>query len=116
MIIAKKISKQIQLANQSVEILHETTIAAKVGEFLSIIGPSGSGKTTLLNCLSGLVKPSTGEVYIDGQCIQKLSARKLAQLRCTSISTIFQSYNLLPALNVYDNVVLPLRLNHQRAS
>ena len=116
MIIAKKISKQIQLANQSVEILHETTIAAKDGEFLSIIGPSGSGKTTLLNCLSGLVKPSTGEVYIDGQCIQKLSARKLAQLRRTSISTIFQSYNLLPALNVYDNVVLPLRLNHQRAS
>ncbi|AUI77577.1 MULTISPECIES: ABC transporter ATP-binding protein [Lactiplantibacillus] len=116
MIIAKKISKQIQLASHSVEILHETTICARPGEFLSIIGPSGSGKTTLLNCLSGLMMPSSGEVYIDGQCIQRLSAGKLAQLRRTVISTIFQSYNLLPALNVLDNVVLPLRLNHQRIS
>ncbi|PME00447.1 putative ABC transporter ATP-binding protein YvrO [Lactiplantibacillus plantarum subsp. plantarum] len=55
MIIANKISKQIQLADHDVEILHETTIHAKTGEFLSVIGPSGSGKTTLLNCLSGLV-------------------------------------------------------------
>ncbi|MBS0954123.1 ABC transporter ATP-binding protein [Lactiplantibacillus plantarum] len=116
MIIANKISKQIQLADHDVEILHETTIHAKTGEFLSVIGPSGSGKTTLLNCLSGLVKPTSGEVYIDGQCIQSLSAQKLAQLRRTTISTIFQSYNLLPALNVLDNVILPLRLNHQRIS
>ncbi|TAR22454.1 ABC transporter ATP-binding protein, partial [Lactiplantibacillus plantarum] len=65
---------------------------------------------------SGLVKPTSGEVYIDGQCIQSLSAQKLAQLRRTTISTIFQSYNLLPALNVLDNVILPLRLNHQRIS
>ncbi|MCT3231019.1 ABC transporter ATP-binding protein [Lactiplantibacillus plantarum] len=116
MIIANKISKQIQLADHDVEILHETTIHAKTGEFLSVIGPSGSGKTTLLNCLSGLVKPTSGEFYIDGQCIQSLSAQKLAQLRRTTISTIFQSYNLLPALNVLDNVILPLRLNHQRIS
>ncbi|WP_436665727.1 ABC transporter ATP-binding protein [Lactiplantibacillus plantarum] len=108
--------ESIHFADHDVEILHETTIHAKTGEFLSVIGPSGSGKTTLLNCLSGLVKPTSGEVYIDGQCIQSLSAQKLAQLRRTTISTIFQSYNLLPALNVLDNVILPLRLNHQRIS
>ncbi|MDE3282828.1 MULTISPECIES: ABC transporter ATP-binding protein [Lacticaseibacillus] len=98
------------------EILHGIDLEASAGEFVSIVGPSGSGKTTLLRCLSGLSRPTYGEVQINGQLLSKLSERKMAILRRNTISYIFQSYNLLPALPAYDNIVLPLQLAHQKVT
>ncbi|WP_179394761.1 ABC transporter ATP-binding protein [Lacticaseibacillus absianus] len=95
------------------EILRGVDFAASPGEFVSILGPSGSGKSTLLRCLSGLTPLSDGHVFIQGSDISQLTATRLAVLRRTVISYIFQSYNLLPALSAFDNIVLPLRLAHR---
>lgn len=80
------------------------------GEFTGIVGPSGSGKTTLLNVIGSLDVPSSGEVEVLGHKISKLSARKSAELRSQHIGFIFQTYNLLPVYNVYENVEFPLLL------
>ena len=113
---ANKIVKTIirQANAPEIKILQGINLTVHQGEFLSILGPSGSGKTTLLRCLSGLMQPTSGQVHILNQNLYQLSDRKLAQLRRKEISYIFQSYNLLPALPVYDNIVLPLRLGKQK--
>ncbi|MDN6581116.1 MAG: ABC transporter ATP-binding protein, partial [Lactococcus sp.] len=84
------------------------------GEFLSIVGPSGSGKSTLLNIISGLSTPTTGTVSLESQDIYKLSPTKLARLRREKIGFIFQQYNLLSALPVFENITLQLRLSHKK--
>ncbi|KRO00791.1 ABC transporter ATP-binding protein [Companilactobacillus kimchiensis] len=113
-IMANKVTKVMGNKGNQIEILHGIDLQTSSGEFLSIIGPSGSGKTTLLKCLSGLVQPTSGTVKIDNQLLNNISERKIAKLRRTKISYIFQSYNLLPALSAFDNIVLPLRLSRQR--
>ncbi len=90
------------------------TIAEK--EFVSIIGPSGSGKSTLMNILGLLDTPSDGHYLLDGQDVSGLKDRALARLRAQKIGFIFQSFNLLPRLNVLQNVELPLIYNGVRAS
>lgn len=99
-----------------INILQDIDFQATAGEFVSILGPSGSGKTTLLRCISGLSKPTSGQVKIAGKSLNTASERQIALLRRTTISYIFQSYNLLPALPAYDNIVLPLRLSHQKVN
>lgn len=94
-------------------ILQDVSLTACTGEFLSVLGPSGSGKTTLLQCLSGIQPVTSGKVCLLGHDLARLSAKRQAILRRTAISFIFQSYNLLPALTVTDNIALPLRLAHQ---
>lgn len=86
------------------------------GEFISILGISGSGKTTLLNCMSSLSRPTEGEVRINGKDPYKLKNRQLAKIRREEISFIFQSYNLVPSLPVFENIVLPLRLSNKRVN
>jgi putative ABC transport system ATP-binding protein len=78
------------------------------GEYIAIVGPSGSGKTTLLNLIGALDKPTRGEVYIDGIPISKLDHNQLAELRGRKIGFVFQTYNLIPYLNVLGNVELPM--------
>jgi putative ABC transport system ATP-binding protein len=78
------------------------------GEYVAIVGPSGSGKTTLLNLIGALDKPTKGEVYIDGIPISKLDHNQLAELRGKKIGFVFQTYNLIPYLNVLGNVELPM--------
>jgi len=78
------------------------------GEYVAIVGPSGSGKTTLLNLIGALDKPTEGEVYIDGIPISKLDHNQLAELRGKKIGFVFQTYNLIPYLNVLGNVELPM--------
>jgi putative ABC transport system ATP-binding protein len=78
------------------------------GEFVSLMGPSGSGKSTLLNLLAGLDVPDTGRVLIDGEDLSRLADYELARLRLRKIGFVFQSFNLIPALTVYENVSWPL--------
>ncbi|MDY6959972.1 MAG: ABC transporter ATP-binding protein [Halobacteriota archaeon] len=93
-----------------VEVVGASNINLQVqeGEFLSIMGPSGSGKSTLLHLLGGLDKPTSGRVYIDDVDISKLSYSELCNIRRDKIGFIFQSFNLLPTLNVIENVFVPL--------
>ena len=77
------------------------------GEFVSIMGESGSGKSTLLSILGGFLDADGGQVLLDGEDVAKLSERQLANIRCTSLGFVFQSYKLIPTLNVRDNLMLP---------
>ena len=103
----KKIYQQGQV---EVPALRGLNLIIERGEFTSIVGPSGSGKTTLLNLIGCLDIPTTGQIFFDGQEIEKLSKEKLALLRRYNLGFIFQEYNLIPVLSAYENVELPLRL------
>ncbi|XRD81634.1 ABC transporter ATP-binding protein [Dyella halodurans] len=80
------------------------------GEFVAITGKSGSGKSTVLNLLGGLDRPSAGEVWVDGQALQALSERALAQWRGRSVGIVFQFFQLMPTLSALENVMLPMDL------
>lgn len=80
-------------------------------KFTAIIGKSGSGKSTLLHCMAGLDKPTSGKVFIDDLDLYTLNDDKLSKLRSQEFGFIFQSYNLIPVINVYDNIVLPVSLS-----
>ena len=91
--------------------LDNVSISVNKGEFIAIVGPSGSGKSTLLHLLGGIEKPSSGIVKIDKQDIYSLSESKLAKYRRQNIGFIFQQYNLIPVLNVRENIEMPLMLD-----
>lgn len=88
-------------------------LAIKQGEFLSIVGKSGSGKSTLLHMLGALDNPTSGSVWLDGENISSFKENRLSQIRRRKIGFIFQSYNLIPSLNVWENIVLPLGLDNK---
>lgn len=88
-------------------------LAIKQGEFVSIVGKSGSGKSTLLHMLGALDNPTSGSVWLDGENISSFKENRLSQLRRRKIGFIFQSYNLIPSLNVWENIVLPLGLDNK---
>lgn len=104
---AKKISKSYQLEHGLVEALRPIDLEIFAGESLAIIGPSGSGKSTLLHLLGCQDLPTTGEYLFNNQDVALLSDRELSQLRSRAIGFVFQSFYLLPGLNIYENVVLP---------
>lgn len=110
------ISKEIVLGNSKnkIKLIDDISFEINKGEFLSIVGPSGSGKSTLLNIISGLSTPTTGTVSLESQDIYKLSPTKLARLRREKIGFIFQQYNLLSALPVFENITLQIRLSHKK--
>ena len=85
------------------------------GEFVAVVGTSGSGKTTLLNMIGGLDTPTSGSVFVRGQELAKKNKEKLTIFRRRSIGFIFQNYNLVPILNVYENIVLPVELDGDTA-
>lgn len=88
------------------EVLKGISIDISEGDFTGIFGPSGSGKTTLLYCLSALEKINKGEIYLDGEEVSKYTEKEIADLRKTDIGFIFQFYNLIPNLTVYENILL----------
>ena len=94
-----------------VKALDGVDFAVEKGEFVSIIGTSGSGKSTLLNMLGGLDRPSSGTVAVDGKDIFSLKEEALTIFRRRKIGFVFQSFNLVPVLNVYENIVLPVELS-----
>ena len=91
--------------------LDGVTLSIEKGEFVAIVGTSGSGKSTLLNMLGGLDIPTSGEIKIQGKKLSDLNDEQLTIFRRRSIGFIFQNYNLLPMLNVYENIVLPIELD-----
>lgn len=97
-----------------VEALKNISFFVEKGEFVAIIGPSGSGKSTLLNMIGALDFPTSGKVIIDGRDIFSLQEEELAVFRRRNIGFIFQAYNLVPELNVEENMILPILLDYQK--
>ena len=91
--------------------LDGVTLSVEQGEFVAIVGTSGSGKSTLLNMIGGLDVPTTGKVTVDGKELSTLNDEQLTIFRRRKIGFIFQNYNLVPVLNVYENIVLPVELD-----
>ena len=101
---------------QKVEVLHGLSLEIGQGEFISIMGPSGSGKTSLLNLIAGLDTPTSGELAVAGERIDKLSSARRAAWRARNIGFVFQFYNLLPVLSAGRNVEVPLLLTRLTAA
>lgn len=101
------ISKEYGSGNTCVKALNDVSFSVERGEFVSIIGPSGSGKSTLLHIIGGVDRPTSGKVFINGTDIHALKEDKLAIFRRRQIGLIYQFYNLLPVLNVDENIMLP---------
>lgn len=97
-----------------VKALDGVDFAVEKGEFVSVVGTSGSGKTTFLNMLGGLDRPTSGTVIVDGKDIFSLKEEALTIFRRRKIGFVFQSFNLVPVLNVYENIVLPIELDGNR--
>lgn len=97
-----------------VEALKDVSLAVSKGEFVSIVGPSGSGKSTLLNMIGALDFPTSGKVFLDGKDVYSMKEKELSVFRRRNIGFIFQAFNLVPELNVRENVILPLLLDHRK--
>ena len=100
--------------NNKVVALDNVSFSVEKGEFLAIVGASGSGKSTLLHLLGGVDKPTKGKVYVDGKDIYELSDDNLAIFRRRQVGLIYQFYNLIPILNVEENITLPLELDNRK--
>ena len=107
----QNLKKYYQNGNQVVKALDGVDFAVREREFVAIIGKSGSGKSTLLHMIGGLDTPTEGSVVVDGIRLEELNADQLALYRRRKVGFIFQQYNLIPDLNVYDNIVFPLELD-----
>lgn len=105
------LKKYYGAGDTQVRALDGVDFSVQNGEFVSIVGTSGSGKSTLLHMLGGLDRPTSGKVFVDGQDIFSLKDDALTIFRRRKIGFVFQSYNLVPVLNVYENIVLPIELD-----
>lgn len=97
-----------------VKALDDVNVSVEHGQFVAVIGISGSGKSTLLNMLGGLDAPTSGGVQIGRECLEKMSEEQLTVFRRRHIGFIFQNYNLVPYLTIYENIVLPVRLDGKK--
>lgn len=106
--------KQYGEGENEVHALDHVSISVEEGKFIAVAGSSGSGKSTLLNMLGGLDRPTSGEVLVRGKEIFKMNDEELTIFRRRNIGFVFQNYNLVPILNVYENIVLPIELDGSR--
>lgn len=113
MVNAVNLKKYYVTDTYEVRALDGVSLTAEEGEFLAVVGTSGSGKTTLLNMLGGLDVPDFGGVWIRGISLKDLDREERTVFRRRNIGFVFQQYNLIPSLSVYENIVLPLRLDGQ---
>src|SRR2546421_12885621 len=104
----RNVSKVYKLGEEEIRALDDVSLDIEAGEFISIIGPSGSGKSTLMHILGCLDSPTKGTIQLDGTMIHDASPRQLASMRNKKIGFVFQFFNLLPKLNVLQNVELPM--------
>ena len=106
----RDVVKRFAVGGSEIEILKSVSLQVNAGEFVAIVGPSGSGKSTLLNMITGIDRPTAGEVLVLGQPVHKLSENGLARWRGEAVGIIFQFFQLLPALTLLKNVILPMDL------
>ena len=106
----RNLQKTYQRGPEKVEVLHGIDLDIPRGDFVALMGPSGSGKTTLLNLIGGLDTPTSGEIEIEGERIDRMSAGQLSNWRSRHVGFVFQFYNLMPMLKAQKNVELPLLL------
>ena len=111
----EKLNKIYGNGEAQVNALSCVDFEVEAGEFVSIVGTSGSGKTTLLHMLGGLDRPSSGKVFVGGKDIFTLKEDELTVFRRRKIGFVFQSYNLVPVLNIYENIILPVELDGETA-
>src|SRR6185503_9383305 len=104
----KDVVKSFPVGDRDVTILKGISFDVKQGEFVSIVGPSGNGKSTLLNMITGIDRPSEGEVIVTGHEIHQMSENKLAAWRGEQVGVIFQFFQMLPALSLLQNVIMPM--------
>lgn len=108
------LKKYYRLGENTVRALDGVNLSVREREFIAVIGKSGSGKSTLLHMIGGLDIPTSGEVYVDGKKLSDMKREQLAVFRRRKVGFVFQNYNLVPDLNVYENVVLPIELDGKR--
>ena len=107
----EELKKYYPLGTHTVKALDGVNLTVKEGEFVAITGKSGSGKSTLLHMLGALDVPTSGEVYIDGKSLASMTRKEQAVFRRRKVGVVFQSYNLIPDLSVYENIGLPIELD-----
>ena len=112
MIEVKNITKSYGDEKNKVAVLKNISFSIKEGGFVVIMGTSGSGKTTLLNCISGIKMIDSGEILYEDKDISKLNSEQRKLFRRSNLGMVFQSFDLLPILNVRENILLPIKLNH----
>jgi putative ABC transport system ATP-binding protein len=110
----RDLHREYRRGSEPVHALRGVNLTFTRGTFTAVMGPSGCGKTTLLHCLAGMDRPTTGTVHWGSIEVSSLRERRLAELRRSGIGFVFQAYNLMPAMTVLENVVLPARLGGQR--
>ena len=110
MIKARNIIKSYQNGESRFQVLKDISLDIEDNDFVVILGASGSGKSTFLNVISGLERPDSGKVFYDGKDITALSDNELTSFRKENVGFIFQQYNLIPDLNVYDNIAFGLKI------
>ncbi|MDD3140328.1 MAG: ABC transporter ATP-binding protein [Lachnospiraceae bacterium] len=108
---AENVKKYYYMGEATVKALDGVSLDVEKGEFIAIVGSSGSGKSTLLHMLGGLDVPTAGTIKIEGKDISKMKPDELTIFRRRKIGFVFQNYNLLPLMNVYENIVLPIQLD-----
>lgn len=111
---ANKLCKSFNLGNNEVEVLKDIDLQINKGEFISIMGPSGSGKSTLLYLIGGLDKPTSGNIMINNKELSKMKDKDQSIMRRRDIGFVFQFYNLVPNLNIEENVMLPILLDGKK--
>lgn len=111
---AKDLKKIYGTGENAVHALDGVNLSVEKGEFVAVVGTSGSGKSTLLHMLGGLDRPTSGTVMVDGKSIFSLKDEALTIFRRRKIGFVFQAYNLVPVLNVYENIVLPIELDGEK--
>jgi len=107
---AERVSRHYQMGSALIRAVDDITLEVRAGEFLSLLGSSGSGKSTLLNLMAGLDRPTSGAIFSQGRNLSELNSLELARYRSRDVGMVFQSFNLLPRMNLEENVELPLRL------
>ena len=111
---AKDLQKEYDIGKLKEQALVKVSLEIREGEIISVIGESGSGKSTLLNLLSTIDKPTAGTVEYNGRRIDNLKQKQASRLRLEEFGFVFQKYNLMPSLNIYDNIILPVAVMNQK--